>query len=335
MSTEEVEHPSDDTYVIELDEAAIADESIQIDEKIQQFTLTLDAENKLNLIEIDTVRVLASQSDSKLLKSHTKDNFHFLQSSQSNIPSDDIESQSQNIEISKRSYSDSCIRQRDDQFLNYIESSRLVVKFNEILKELSLSFNVLESESKVDDGRLRDRVMFFCGICMTECSDIDMFKVSSCPLQSAFCHNCMSGYITCLINSGQIQFRCPCSLNCGFVNDFEINRLVDHEMQLKYQRLKKLRKDPNYRECPKCFIGTVSHDLASLGPDITCENCGLIYCYHHSNAHEGKSCEAYLKNMSWKKKRQIQASEALLNFAMKKCPACGAATEKNGGCNHM
>jgi len=63
---------------------------------------------------------------------------------------------------------------------------------------------------------------------------------------------------------------------------------------------------------------------------MTCTNCKKVYCFFHSNAHEGKSCKEYTKEQ-----RKNDDSEQTIQRTTKPCPKCKAPTEKNGGCNHM
>lgn len=99
-----------------------------------------------------------------------------------------------------------------------------------------------------------------------------------------------------------------------------------------------MQRDPTTRECPRCGSLCRHHcyDTASdlevgvkqQDAEMTCGSCGKQFCYFHSNAHEGQTCEEYEKQI-----RKQEECTALKNT--KPCPNCGIKTEKNGGCNHM
>jgi len=65
--------------------------------------------------------------------------------------------------------------------------------------------------------------------------------------------------------------------------------------------------------------------------DMACGACGAQFCYFHSNAHPGRSCEEYQRQVA--KEERIMMDGALRGT--KPCPICGIATEKLSGCNHM
>uniref|UniRef100_A0A7S2UYE8 RING-type domain-containing protein n=1 Tax=Fibrocapsa japonica TaxID=94617 RepID=A0A7S2UYE8_9STRA len=90
-----------------------------------------------------------------------------------------------------------------------------------------------------------------------------------------------------------------------------------------------MKNNKDYRECPKCQhlqIGSLER------PQMCCVQCGQAYCFLHANAHdENTSCKEYAAQLA----SQDKPSEKIIAKISKKCPNCGADTEKNGGCNHM
>jgi hypothetical protein len=66
-------------------------------------------------------------------------------------------------------------------------------------------------------------------------------------------------------------------------------------------------------------------------PAMICEKCGMEYCFLHSNAHVGKSCQAYERDNL----QENKLNEAEISKDSKRCPKCGIAIQKASGCNHM
>jgi len=87
------------------------------------------------------------------------------------------------------------------------------------------------------------------------------------------------------------------------------------------------------RECPKC--GTLCKpdvdEDGNVVAEMECPECQSEFCYYHSNAHVGQSCDDYRKKML----RDEQLAEQGALRHTKACPECGIRTEKTGGCNHM
>jgi hypothetical protein len=172
--------------------------------------------------------------------------------------------------------------------------------------------------------------VFYCQICMENHSIEDSFEIKKCEIRHKFCRDSLSGYLMSQINDGMVTLACPCiGEGCnGTYTDEEIQELVDDVTFQKYARFREIKANPDYRECPKCNKSTVG-DKES--PIITCSECAEVYCYFHSNAHPNMSCSDY----SRVQQRLDMQSTALIQRVSRKCPQCGAATEKNGGCNHM
>jgi hypothetical protein len=210
---------------------------------------------------------------------------------------------------------------------------RFVRAVNRMLSDLSGSnIGVVEHES-IRFGEVVET--FYCLVCMENCSVKESFSPGACVSKHRYCRACMSGYATSQLSDGQISVSCPGVSEChSALDDVEIKQLVTEELFEKYERLKLVKTDVNYRECPKCNAGTSDHNT-SLPPAITCLECGYVYCFYHNNAHEGQSCEHYIRSMNRQMRRNIRASEGLVRKTTRLCPSCGVPIEKNGGCNHM
>ncbi|CAE7778956.1 rnf19b, partial [Symbiodinium microadriaticum] len=54
--------------------------------------------------------------------------------------------------------------------------------------------------------------------------------------------------------------------------------------------------------------------------------------YYHSNAHAGRSCDEYERQLA-KQEKEMRNAGVLADS--KQCPRCGVHTVKISGCNHM
>jgi hypothetical protein len=210
---------------------------------------------------------------------------------------------------------------------------RFVRIVNRMLSDLAGSNRGIADSESIVFGEVIET--FYCLVCLENCATKESFTPAACEMKHQYCRNCMCGYAASQLSDGQISVSCPGvnECNCG-LNDDEIQGLVTEELFAKYERLKLVKTDINYRECPKCSTGTSDHN-SKLPPAITCAGCGYVYCFYHNNAHEGQLCGDYIRNMNRQMRRSIQASEGLVRRTTRLCPACGVPIEKNGGCNHM
>ena len=147
----------------------------------------------------------------------------------------------------------------------------------------------------------------------------------------AFCGECIPAYFNIQINSGNTIIKCPnwrdeiCT-STG-VTDRELKLCVGNEQFTKLERFRRIKKDPNFRECQKCFS-----ELKFNGKTlITCWKCKTESCFYHGNAHSGTLCDQY------KTERAVenQSSVQLIAKTTRQCHWCGVNTEKDGGCDHM
>jgi len=65
---------------------------------------------------------------------------------------------------------------------------------------------------------------------------------------------------------------------------------------------------------------------------VKCKQCETEFCYFHSNAHVGLTCEEYETKIH---EEELKNSVYLKETNSKKCPKCGVFIQKDGGCNHM
>jgi hypothetical protein len=64
---------------------------------------------------------------------------------------------------------------------------------------------------------------------------------------------------------------------------------------------------------------------------MRCHACGTQFCYYHSNAHTGRTCEEYREEIE----KLDRLAETGAMKGSKACPKCGIMTDRTGGCQHM
>ena len=67
-------------------------------------------------------------------------------------------------------------------------------------------------------------------------------------------------------------------------------------------------------------------------PVVKCVECDSEFCFFHSNAHVGQTCEQYEERI---KEEEKKVTIYLETIGTKQCPSCGAHIERDGGCNHV
>ncbi|KAL7484497.1 hypothetical protein ACHAW6_010133 [Cyclotella cf. meneghiniana] len=71
----------------------------------------------------------------------------------------------------------------------------------------------------------------------------------------------------------------------------------------------------------------------STKPIVSCQTCGTEFCYFHSNAHPGETCEDY--NKKTLELDRVNVEYANRSLHSKQCPGCGILVSKEGGCNQI
>jgi len=171
----------------------------------------------------------------------------------------------------------------------------------------------------------------YCHICMENVPESESHIMVGEPCSHSFCRECLKAHLEIQIREGQVRNPCPMvgQDNCGnFATGQDILDLCSEETVEKFIRFERIKADDNHRECPVCGHLQLGGPRA---PAMTCEKCSAAYCFFHSNAHPDERCQDYARRM----KIEDRETEKVLRQTSKKCPKCKAATQKNGGCNHM
>ena len=149
------------------------------------------------------------------------------------------------------------------------------------------------------------------------------------------CPDCMTHYLRQKIMEGDTALRCPgqCRRDLG---EAEVRQHVPSMCQ-RVDKLRRLRNNPNLRECPSCGC---LNEGSRRRPDMACVSCQTSFCFHHALAHPGQTCRQYNRT-----NRLPLASGSVSGFHVRTrlkvclttqaCPRCHARVQRNGGCAHM
>eukprot|EP00906_Rhabdomonas_costata_P004641 RCo006828 len=180
-----------------------------------------------------------------------------------------------------------------------------------------------------------------CAICMEE-----MRSESSPPVQGQcdhptqkICVDCLRRHVSEEMNQkGQvISIRCPIP-GCRKVMTYEdIRRAASAADFARFDRLvlnRFLQSQQEFRWCmasASCGSGQL-HEGGDAAPIMTCHKCKGKTCFTHSVPwHTDLTCAAYEED----RQRGETANQDFLRRETKPCPECGAAIQKNDGCDHM
>lgn len=170
-----------------------------------------------------------------------------------------------------------------------------------------------------------------CSICLEELDASDFQILRSC--KDMFCSDCITKHIINKIDQNQ-AISCPkCKKDIKFQ---DVKYLVPQKHLEIYdqQSLKKyLQNEKNFFECksPDCNNGVIVQPEMNL-EQWNCTKCNKNFCLKCSEeSHPKMSCQEY---QMWKldsKTGEIGMSILLQEGKIKKCPNCGANSEKISG----
>lgn len=184
--------------------------------------------------------------------------------------------------------------------------------------------------------RLQDSEPFDCPLC---CETVqERARLRACGDQShSCCRDCMDRYVNSMVSEGRVdRIRCPLSETCEAVMQRdEVFEVAGSAVFAKYDRFRKMRADPNLRQCPQCSeLCSPLRDVESgaIIPAMSCGSCKSEFCFYHSNAHVGKPCTALLEQLDDDERLAVTLS---IEEETHNCPHCNILTQKSSGCNHM
>lgn len=245
-------------------------------------------------------------------------------------------------------------------FLQAESLSFLDVKSPVMLSEQILQI-VLDCD-RTKRGRVFDRTMFCCEVCLTEKPGNACMRFLECD--HVFCRACLRDFFELHIREGSINLmKCP-EEKCGTqVHPTQVKELVSPELFERYDRLMfQLSLDTMHDivYCPRKSCGSpvvVDRDNA-MG---SCAECHYVFCIYCRMAYHGvamcklkseaaqKIRSTYMSGDESEKlelekrygKKQLRSlveehfTEQWLEEYSKKCPCCSAQVQKIDGCNKM
>lgn len=174
-----------------------------------------------------------------------------------------------------------------------------------------------------------------CPICCENVRIEERVVLADCgDIEHGCCAQCMEQYLRGLVQDGRVKaIPCPQGKDCdGVASEEEVRQLTDHDTFDKFLRFRQMQQDPKLRQCPGCSaLRRPQEAEGDVVAEMRCEACEQEFCYYHSNAHTGRPCEEYRKELA---KEERIAMEGIMH-GTKNCPHCGIGTEKLSGCNHM
>lgn len=185
----------------------------------------------------------------------------------------------------------------------------------------------------------RPRPTFQCGICFDRYEENLKVIFKKCGDENhAFCRDCIEQYCASKIEENRVQqIFCPADHQQGKKPTAEPDEvrvwLTDKDLLAKYERFRRRAEDSTLRECPSCKKDVKPHmdGNGEVIAEMKCA-CGQEFCYYHSIAHRGRSCEEYSKEQV--RLERSKSGHTGLEGSLP-CAWCGIATEKIAGCNHM
>jgi hypothetical protein len=154
---------------------------------------------------------------------------------------------------------------------------------------------------------------FLCPVCF--CNELVENSIRL-PCHHRFCRECVACWCTTKVNDNILHVTCPDlsspttprnggggggggpDIGCPQqIDEALLLEVVEPETAEKYHRFQAKAADKNLRECPKCSSLSAPRKgwVYGVYPDMVCPgaSCGHSFCYHHSDAHPGRTCREY------------------------------------------
>ena len=194
------------------------------------------------------------------------------------------------------------------------------------------------------------RATHACSVCMEEHASIDCVRFVKC--RHTFCRGCVSGYFTSQMGEGKVGgMVCPDPTCKMEATPDEVRKCLSAEDWERFERISLQTSLAGMKDmvwCPRCQYPALLQEeggrLALCGrcQFSFCSECqqtwhGLAPCANLSTrwrAADEAGKEALRRKYGDKILQEVESS-AWVSEHTKPCPRCSAATEKNGGRNHI
>jgi hypothetical protein len=175
-----------------------------------------------------------------------------------------------------------------------------------------------------------------CQICLETIPEDEYMPLENCG--DLFHLQCMSRYLTTLINDRQFPLVCPLPECRQEINMIDISERIEPSELAKFEEFTfnhfVQRHMDDMTCCPTAdcgyvftWLGDISMFVCPVCKQEYCLTCKCIY-------HRGKSCEEYQRD-----KKDEPLDRAFMEFARgakyKMCSRCKFWVEKSDGCDHM
>lgn len=166
---------------------------------------------------------------------------------------------------------------------------------------------------------------FSCVVCLDD--DFMVEQMFRCSQGHWMCRDCTQRLCEVAISEGNVPRCCNCQSNAKIMDDAVVKLVVNEAQFDRFQRLKALRTNELTRECPNC--DALQYGVEGV-MDMTCSECQTKFCFLHSLAHKGKSCNGFREPL-----RETVGAWFWKKTKAQKCPHCKRYVQRNGGCPHM
>jgi hypothetical protein len=233
--------------------------------------------------------------------------------------------------------------------VRHIKKSVLKAPLREITCEFcnktlpkSLIYDLFQSKAVFikfqEDSLLAPR--FNCQICLEE------FLVEgsiTLDCDHRFCESCFKAYLISIFNAGNVdiqKIKCP---ECPKLIEYSIIQAAIAGSVIEANELRMIRKLSKYGEnevlkiCYNCnYMAYIDKKLKKF----KCPNCNLAYCPNCNKRHKrGNKCDTQNKILTISDVKTAEMNKKGLgemeNTVVCKCPKCGEAVIKEGGCNFI
>lgn len=193
-------------------------------------------------------------------------------------------------------------------------------------------------------------------MCLVSAPIQDFPQLASCNHIPDVCHDCFFEWLDQKMATHDTNsIACPSSDCEALIIHQDVQKYASPEVFARFDELSMrslLSTDPEFLYCPAvgCNSGQI-HSSGVEGPIFRCAACGYRICTAHTPMipfHENESCTQYNERIEIEKlecgtkkeralvrKKQDEASIALLKRETRECPGCGSYIEKIHGCDHM
>lgn len=186
-----------------------------------------------------------------------------------------------------------------------------------------------------------------CAICVHELpAEQFIGKITAnCTHVRDVCRECVARTINLEVNGkgNSTRILCPHKGCNSELEHSDVQREATPAVFERFDQLllrKMLQGEPGFRWCanPSCASGQIVEDFnpsnSGWNTFLRCHHCQHRTCvYHRCSWHTERTCKQY--EADGRNSDEVGLLQYFEREGVKRCPNCGHAIEKNGGCDHM